>query len=274
MRKFLYVFMICVFVVPAFAVGRSMVGAGKTVSKFGSLTRSSVQSANIIKKDTANNTASKESVSKKETVNRDKERQACLSNNIGVGNTFVWASKTSNLSNYATMLEDIDHPENNTCFALVGMRSDDNRISTADIQPRYFEWGQSITCGSWIDESKMQDRILEAKKKARVWGTIAGSVGGAGVGVGSMELFGNRLIGGAVQGQEQYKKYSQEWFNAKANQLKKEYGENEYNEFVEEARKLQKFCSEPVDDNREKCNNPRYKGVIEYYNKYHNSSNS
>ena len=34
--------------------------------------------------------------------NREKERLACISNNIGVGNTFVWASRYSNTANYAT----------------------------------------------------------------------------------------------------------------------------------------------------------------------------
>ncbi|MDR0726802.1 MAG: hypothetical protein LBF37_01935, partial [Rickettsiales bacterium] len=37
---------------------------------------------------------------------RDKEKAACISNNIGVGNTFVWASKYSNTNNYASMVED------------------------------------------------------------------------------------------------------------------------------------------------------------------------
>jgi hypothetical protein len=43
---------------------------------------------------------------------------------------------------------------------------------------------------------------LDAKKTKRTWGTVAGAVGGAAVGVGAMELFGNKLIGGAVQGQK------------------------------------------------------------------------
>ena len=48
--------------------------------------------------------------------NREKERLACISNNIGVGNTFVWASRYSNTANYATMVEDTENPENNVCF--------------------------------------------------------------------------------------------------------------------------------------------------------------
>ena len=133
---------------------------------------------------------------------REKEKAACLNNNIGIGNTFVWASRYSNTGNYASMVEDIEHPENNTCFVKVEIRSDDSRIQVSDIPPRYFEWGTNITCGSWVDEAKLRQRILDAKKSARTWGTVAGAVGGAALGVGIMELFGNRLIGGAVQGQK------------------------------------------------------------------------
>lgn len=133
---------------------------------------------------------------------REKERAACLANNIGIGNTFVWASKYSNLSNYGSMVEDVENPENNVCFVRVELRSDDPRVDVSDIPGKYFEFGQTITCGSWVDAEKLKKRILDAKKSARTWGTVAGVVGGAGVGVGMMELFGNRLIGGAVEGQK------------------------------------------------------------------------
>ena len=64
---------------------------------------------------------------------REKEKAACTMNNIGIGNTFVWASRYSNLNNYASMVEDIDEPDNNTCFVRVEMRSDDSKISVSDI---------------------------------------------------------------------------------------------------------------------------------------------
>ena len=48
----------------------------------------------------------------------------------------------------------------------------------------------------------MQKRVLDARKSARTWATVGGAVGGAGLGVGVMELFGNKLIGGAVEGQK------------------------------------------------------------------------
>jgi hypothetical protein len=132
---------------------------------------------------------------------REKEKSACIGNNIGIGNTFVWASRYSNLNNYASMIEDVEEPANNTCFVKVGLKSDDTRINVSDIPTKYFEMGQTITCGSWANEEDMRQRILDAKKGARIGGTIAASVGGAAIGVGAMELFGNQWIGGKVEGQ-------------------------------------------------------------------------
>ncbi len=134
--------------------------------------------------------------------NRDQERDACLNNNIGVGNTFVWASRYSNTSNYASMVEDVEEPANNACFVKVEIKSNDPKVNLNDIPSRYFEMGQSITCGDWTDADALKQRILDSKKTARTWGTVGGAVGGAGIGVGIMELFGNRAIGGKVQGQE------------------------------------------------------------------------
>ena len=133
---------------------------------------------------------------------REAERLACINNNIGIGNTFVWASRYSNTESYATMQEDVDNPENNVCFVKVDLRSNDSRIDLSDIPSKYFSWGQNINCGSWVDEAMLEKRILDGKKSGRTWATVGGAVGGAAVGVGSMELFGNRLIGGAVEGQK------------------------------------------------------------------------
>jgi len=63
-------------------------------------------------------------------------------------------------------------------------------------------WGENIECGSWVNEKDMEKRILDAKKGARVGGIVASTVGGAGLGVGIMEAFGNRLIDGKVMGQK------------------------------------------------------------------------
>jgi len=133
---------------------------------------------------------------------REAERNACINNNNGIGNTFVWASRYSDTSNYATMTEDTDNPQNNVCFTRVELKSDDAKISVADIPAKYFMWGETVECGSWADEKEMEKRILDAKKGARVGGIVASTVGGAGLGVGVMELFGNRLIDGKVMGQK------------------------------------------------------------------------
>ncbi|MBO4745660.1 MAG: hypothetical protein J5613_01140 [Alphaproteobacteria bacterium] len=133
---------------------------------------------------------------------REAERAACLNNNIGVGNTFVWASRYSNTGSYATMQEDVENPENNVCFAKVDIKSTDARINLSDMKSRYFQWGEVVNCGSWLDENMLEQRILDAKKKNRTWATVGGAVGGAALGVGSMELFGNKLIGGKVEGQK------------------------------------------------------------------------
>lgn len=146
-----------------------------------------------------------DSVMPADTVDRrEAERNACINNNIGVGNTnmFVWASKYSNTSNYAMMTEDVDNPQNNVCFARVELKSDDSRISVADVPAKYFQWGETIECGSWADEKEMEKRILDAKKGARIGGIVASTVGGAGLGVGIMEAFGNRAINGKVMGQK------------------------------------------------------------------------
>lgn len=136
---------------------------------------------------------------------REAERNACINNNIGVGNTFVWASRYSNTNDYASMTEDVTNPQNNVCFVRVELKSDDSRVSVSDVPAKYFMWGENIECGSWANETEMEKRILDAKKGARIGGIVASTVGGAAVGVGAMELFGNRLIDGKVMGQKSNK---------------------------------------------------------------------
>ncbi len=171
---------------------------------------------------------------------REKERGACIANNIGIGNTFVWASRYSNLNNYSTMVEDVENPENNTCFVKVEMKSNDARISVADVPVKYYEMGQSITCGAWADYDVLKKRILDAKKSARTWATVGGAVGGAAVGVGAMELFGNKLIGGAVQGQRALE--GDELLRSQLAVLKKD-NEAEYKKFMRHLRDLKDECA-------------------------------
>ena len=131
-----------------------------------------------------------------------RQRNICMSNNIGISNTFVWAAKNIGTDNYMHMVEDTENPMNNTCYVKVDLKTTDNRIDLSDVKSKYFEMGQALVCGSWVDESMLEQRILDGKKKARNWGIAASVVGGAGIGVGAMELFGNKLIGGKVMGQK------------------------------------------------------------------------
>jgi len=174
---------------------------------------------------------------------REKEKAACINNNIGIGNTFVWASRYSNINNYASMVEDVDEPANNTCFVRVEMKSDDSKISVADIPAKYFEMGQTITCGNWADEDALEKRILDAKKSARTWGTVGGAVGGAALGVGAMELFGNKLIGGSVQGQKALS--GTELLRSQLAVLKKDEP-TKYQQIMAQLRSLKRECESTV----------------------------
>lgn len=176
---------------------------------------------------------------------REKEKMACINNNIGVGNTFVWASRYSNTNDYATMVEDVEVPENNTCFVKIELKSNDSKIAVGDIKAKYYEMGKNIACGAWVDEDMLRTRILDAKKSARTWATVGGAVGGAAVGVGAMELFGNRLIGGDVMGQKQFEEGSVQQVRAQLNALKKENDE-EYKKFIDGLGALKKECQKDI----------------------------
>jgi len=181
---------------------------------------------------------------------RDKERTACMSNNIGMGNTFVWASRLSNTANYTSMTEDTENPDNNICFVRVELKSNDSRINVSDFGGRYFEMGRTITCGSWADEEKLKNRILDAKKSARTWATVGGAVGGAAVGVGSMELFGNKLIGGSVQGQKALAE--DDLFESQLLVLKKD-NKSLYQKIMNEMKIIKEECSKDAEAIPENC---------------------
>lgn len=194
---------------------------------------------------------------------REKERAACINNNIGVGNTFVWASRFSNTNNYASMVEDVDEPENNVCFVKVELKSDDPKISVADVPSQYFVMGQTITCGSWADEKKLEKRILDAKKSARTLATVGGAVGGAAVGVGAMELFGNKLIGGSVQGQKALS--GDELLLSQLAVLKKD-SPSQFNEYKRHLEALQRECESDVWANVESDQKPTPCEEVNYEN--------
>lgn len=195
---------------------------------------------------------------------REKERNACLSNNIGIGNTFVWASRYSNLNNYSGMVEDTTEPENNTCFVKVELSSDDSRIDVSDVAGKYFEMGKGITCASWVNADDMRQRILDAKKKNRVLGTVGASVGGAALGVGAMELFGNKAIGGKVMGQKALE--GEQLLRSQLSVLKNE-NLFEYNRFISHLKTLKTECSKDIwgstTDTEVKDICDRYKGIFD-----------
>lgn len=174
---------------------------------------------------------------------REKERLACISNNIGISNTFVWASRYSDSSSYVSMVEDVEEPENNTCFVKIALKSNDPKINVSNVPTRYFEMGQVVTCGEWADYESLKQQILDAKKKGRTLGTIAAVVGGAGVGVGAMELFGNKVIGGKVEGQYNENLSDAQLLRSQLLTLQKEDAAK-YNEFTTKLEQLRKKCTD------------------------------
>lgn len=174
---------------------------------------------------------------------REKERLACISNNIGVSNTFVWASRYSDSSSYVSMVEDVEEPENNTCFVKTALKSNDPKINVSNVPTRYFEMGHVVTCGEWADYEALKQQILDVKKKGRTLGTIAAVVGGAGVGVGAMELFGNKVIGGKVEGQYNENLSDAQLLRSQLLNLQKEDAAK-YNEFTTKLGQLRKKCTD------------------------------
>ncbi len=220
---------------PAMGNGRSMVSAPRYTASVNQLNgRGNALGTNVVTTDDSEPEPEPKPEPKPEPEPepevdmREAERNACISNNIGVGNTFVWASRYSDTSNYATMVEDVEHPENNVCFVRVELgSSNESRIKVADIAPKYFMWDETIKCGSWVSKKEMEKRILDAKKGVRIGGIVASTVGGMGLGVGAMELFGNKLIGGKVEGQKSLK--DKDLYKAQLLAMKKKGG-SDYDE--------------------------------------------
>ena len=96
----------------------------------------------------------------------------------------------------------------------------------------------------------MEERILDAKKKGRVWATVGGAVGGAAVGVGVMELFGNKMIGGKVEGQKNKKLTDTEKLRSQLLVLKKD-NDPRFNSFMTDLRKLRDACDSVQNKNEE-----------------------
>lgn len=194
---------------------------------------------------------------------REKEKAACLSNNLGIGNTFVWASRYGDTSNYSFMVEDVENPENNACFVRVSLKSDDPKIKVSDFPAQYYEIGRSIVCGSWVDEGTLKKRILDAKKSARTWETIAGGVGGAGIGVGSMELFGNKLIKGKVQGQKDERLTEKELIRSQLLALKSK-NRSAFDDYMRNLKKLSDACEDEAWNAVQAASKPNECDEIDY----------
>lgn len=89
----------------------------------------------------------------------------------------------------------------------------------------------------WKDaEGKFNtSRLLSDSIAGVALGTVGGAVGGVGVGVGLMELFGNRLIGGKVMGQKSLDEMEL---------LYSQMSETERREYQAAADKLVELCDE------------------------------
>lgn len=168
-------------------------------------------------------------------INGAVNKNGCVGNNTGYGNVYVWASRNSDGSDYTRMVEDVSNPANNACWVRVDIESDNPNIRVSDVPSRWFIVGQQITCGDWADRNTLRQRALDARKSGRTWATVGGAVGGAGVGVGIMELFGNRLIGGKVMGQKALDE---------AELLYSQMSESERREYANAVEKLDELCSE------------------------------
>ena len=256
MKQLISFMVLCLMAMPAFsATGRvGMVKSPVATANRANPAKMASMVVNTTNAITTENLSDKSSVrveptdttpAQPEKDKREKEKAACIQNNIGVGNTFVWASRYSNINDYSTMVEDVENPENNTCFVLVNLKSNDARIDLGDIRGQYFEMGRNITCGSWVDADNLEKRILDAKKNARTWATVGGAVGGAALGVGSMELFGNRLIGGKVEGQKDKSLSQDELLRSQLLVLKKD-NPSQYNEVMRHLEDLKRECESDV----------------------------
>lgn len=226
---------------------RAAIASKNQINMMGQLNKASESNAaNVVKADNVVKVEEAKVAAATDTAKPDagktqkqKEKEICLSNNIGVGNTFVWASRYRNTNNYATMLEDTEEPDNNVCFVKVEVKSSDAKIKTDDLETKYFPMGADITCGSWIDEEMLRQRIMDSKKDARTWATVGAVVGGAGIGVGAMELFGNKLIGGKVEGQ---KAKNLDEIDVMRSKMLAAKDSRIYNDFVDELKNLKDIC--------------------------------
>lgn len=269
MKRFSYL-LFCLITLPGIAA--SVREPGRMVNSF--MSRAGVGPAPRAKASSSNNgsggtsaTTNAGNGSGSNTTKNDIQAQkdACLRNNTSIDSVFVWASKYSNTKDYSTMIEDITEPENNVCFVKVGLDSDDPAVDLSDMPYKYVVMGNKMVCGNWVEESVIEERVLSAKKKGRVWASVGVAVGGAAVGVGAMELFGNKLIGGAVEGQADL-----QGSQLVCSQLKvlKTKDEEKYNQIKAQITKLKEACNitwegDEYEESVKKCRQYNYKYLSE-----------
>ncbi len=188
-------------------------------------------------------------------------KEACLANNVGIGNVFVWAAIDSDTSSYYSMVEDTENPENNTCFVRVELDTSNAKVDLSDIEPVYYEMGRNITCGEWADEEDLEQRILKAGKSTRGWAIAGAAIGGAGIGVGAMELFGNELIGGKVEGQNNKNLSDEQVLASQILELKRK-DSNQYNQSLGILKSLAAECAKTWPTGKPEQCNIDYNSVI------------
>jgi hypothetical protein len=134
--------------------------------------------------------------------------------------------------------------------------------------------GKTITCGSWVAEEEMRQRILDAKKKVRVWSTVGASVGGAALGVGAMELFGNKLLGkgiSSVEGQKGLQGAAQK--RSQLLVLQKE-DKTKYDTVIANLKDLKGQCGQLPTDCAEEKNCQAAKAVCDKYKEWIDAAES
>lgn len=105
----------------------------------------------------------------------------------------VWAAKSFAMPGgvqAGTVMTESPNPQDNTCFSSVSMKSGDIKDMGRFFPARYFENGQTVECGSWINTDDLDAAILDATKGKRIAGTIAASVGGLAIGATAADLIG------------------------------------------------------------------------------------
>jgi hypothetical protein len=133
-------------------------------------------------------------------------KDKCLANNVGMGGVFIWANKDArNAPNYLTtgipsvamLTEDVSNPANNTCFVRVELASTQSGVNLAGMPYAYFAENDTVTCGSWVSKSAVEEKILAASSTSRTLGTIGGAVAGAGIGFMGTDFIAANTVGTA-----------------------------------------------------------------------------